>query len=493
MTGTRDPFKMTDLRRDDSIIITKPYKGNGVVIINKLDYLNKMKLLVSDETKFKKLAQNPTKSREDSLISYLRKLKKDKIIDDATFHTILPCGSTPGVLYGLPKIHKPGCPFRPIVSSVNTHNYNLASYLVRILQPISTNQFTIKDSFSFADWAKTFNHNNEIMCSFDVSSLFTNVPLDETIQICLDKLYALPDPPTLPRSVLKVLLEFATKRSHFIFNGQYYDHIDGVAMGSPLGPVLANIFMCHFEEKWVLNNNARPSVWFRYVDDTFTLFDNKNTATQFLHYLNNCHANIKFTVEFEENNTIPFLDILIKRYNHTFSTSIYRKKTFTGLYTKWDSFTPRKYKVNLIRTLTFRCFRICSSPSLLRSCLDELRKLLLQNGYPAGVINYNINDVLNRQQNRPRTPTTTVPKKETILVLPYLGAQSKIVTKQLKTCINRFYGCIDLRVIFQSAHRIKSFFPYKDKINRSQMSKVVYKASCWDCQDFYIGKTKRRF
>ena len=90
------------------------------------------------------------------------------------------------------------------------------------------------------------------MCSFDVSSLFTNVPLDETIQICLAKLYALPDPPTLPRSVLKVLLEFATKKRHFISDGQYYDQIDGVAMGSPLGHVLANIFMCHFEEEWFL-------------------------------------------------------------------------------------------------------------------------------------------------------------------------------------------------------------------------------------------------
>ena len=108
----------------------------------------------------------------------------------------------------------------------------------------------------------------------------------------------------------------------------------------------------------------------------------------------------------------------------------------------------RKYKVNLIRTLTFRCFRVCSSPSLLRSCLNELRKLLLQNGYPAGVINYNINDVLNRQQRKLKNPTTTVPKKEIILVLPYLGVQSKIVTKQLKTCINKFYGCINLRVIF---------------------------------------------
>jgi len=95
--------------------------------------------------------------------------------------------------------------------------------------------------------------------------------------------------------------------------------------------------MCHFEKESVFNKNALPSVWFRYFDDTFTLFDRKNTTTQFLHYLNNCHANIKFKVKFEENNTIPFLDILIKRHSHTFSTSI-----FTGLYTKSDSFTPGK-------------------------------------------------------------------------------------------------------------------------------------------------------
>ena len=316
---------------------------------------------------------------------------------------------------------------------------------------------------------KKNNNNNEMMCSFDVSSLFTNVPLDETIQICLDKLYALPDPPTLPRSVLKVLLEFATKKSHFIFDGQCYDQVDGVAMGSPLGPVLANIFMCHFEEKWVLSNNSRPSVWFRYVDDTFTLFESKHAVIRFLQFLNNCHANIKFTVEFEENSTIPFLDVLITRHSHTFSTTVYRKKTFTGLYTKWDSFTPRKYEINLIRTLTFRCFRICSSPSLLRSSLSELRKLLSQNGlYPAGIVNYNINDVLNRQQNRQREQTTTVPKKEILVILPFLGLQSNVITKQLKACINKFYGCIDLRVIMdaltskQSSHQV--FFSLQRQI-----------------------------
>ena len=83
-----------------------------------------MKQLISgDDSNFKKLSCNPTKSRENSLISCLRNLKWDRIIDAATFRKILPSGSTAGVLYGLPKIHKTGCPFRPIVSSVNTYNY----------------------------------------------------------------------------------------------------------------------------------------------------------------------------------------------------------------------------------------------------------------------------------------------------------------------------------------------------------------------------------
>lgn len=141
----------------------------------------------------------------------------------------------------------------------------------------------MKDS-SFAEWAKSYNHNNEFMCSFEDSSLFTNVPLDETIQIPLYKLYVLPNPPKLPRTVLKDLLVFATRRSHFMFDGQYYDQVDGVAKGSPLGPVLANIFMFHFEEKGVMNSSDRPPVWFRYVDDTSTLYRNKDTAINVLHY-----------------------------------------------------------------------------------------------------------------------------------------------------------------------------------------------------------------
>ena len=155
------------------------------------------------------------------------------------------------------------------------------------------------------------------MCSFDVCSLFTNVPLDETIEICLTKLYFLPDPPALPRHVLKTLLEFATKKSHFVFDGHYYDQIDGVAMGSPLGPVLANISMCDFEQKWLTNVDSHPSIWFRHVDDTFSLFDSEATAASFLHFLNTRHPNIKSTTELKENQEFTFLDVRIKRNLNT--------------------------------------------------------------------------------------------------------------------------------------------------------------------------------
>ena len=161
-------------------------------------------------------------------------------------------------------------------------------------------------------------------------------------------------------------------------------------------------------------------MWFRCVDDTFALSDERKSASEFLQYLNTRHNNIKFTIEFEENCEIPFLDILAKRCpDNAFMTSIYQKKKFTGLYTNWDSFNPRKYKVNLMCTLTYSCFRICSSPTLLQFTLIDLRKLLLQNGYPQGIKNYSINDVLKKNRNKLNSPVFTVAKKDLIILSPY--------------------------------------------------------------------------
>ena len=147
----------------------------------------------------------------------------------------------------------------------------------------------------------------------------------------------------------KKLLGLAVKNCFFLFNVVLFQQINGVAMGSPLGPLFANIFLSFHESNW-LNNcpvNFKPLLYRRYVDDCFLIFQSADHIPQFLSYLNRQHPNIKFTSEVESSSTLPFLDISISRKNGVFETSVYRKPTFTGLFTNFRSFIPFQYKRSL--------------------------------------------------------------------------------------------------------------------------------------------------
>ena len=128
-------------------------------------------------------------------------------------------------------------------------------------------------------------------------------------------------------------------------------------------------------------------------------------------------------------------------------TSIYRKKTFTGLYTKWDSFNPRKYKIHLICFLTYCYYRLCSSGSLLQSALNDLRKLLLQNCYPQGII-ISYQRCFSKNRHQPKNHVSSVLKKVIVILLPYLGLQGNQVAKRLKSFVYKFYSCANLKIIF---------------------------------------------
>ena len=133
------------------------------------------------------------------------------------------------------------------------------------------------------------------MVSFDIESLFTNIPLNEMIDICVNPVYHKKEKiEGLLERHFKRLLTFATKSSCFVFNGIFYSQIDGVAMGSPLGPTLANLFLTYYEMKWLKEYPVQFKLTFfrRYVDDMFLLFDDSNKVKKFLRYLN---RNIKFT------------------------------------------------------------------------------------------------------------------------------------------------------------------------------------------------------
>ncbi|CAF2134469.1 unnamed protein product [Rotaria magnacalcarata] len=286
---------LRELAKDKFIHITRPDKGRGVVILDHEDYANKMLEILNDSSTFKKVDEDLTIKIEDQLIKRLLKMVDRKFITENEYKQMRPCGSQCARMYGLPKIHKAGLPLRPVMSAIGSYNYRLAKYLAIKLKPFRKSKHMLKDTFEFIDSIKKINPTmtKHRMISFDVTSLFTKVPLSYTIGLILDKMYG-PEHncPTfikqksdwcsrcLNRYDMKQLLETATSETHFSFNNEHYIQHNGVAMGSPLAPIIADIFMIHLENKLMQKLRKAGLLWYkRYIDDTFVII-RKNTKSQ---------------------------------------------------------------------------------------------------------------------------------------------------------------------------------------------------------------------
>ena len=200
-------------------------------------------------------------------------MKQKNFFNDNECDKLYASGSAPARIYGSPKMHKFSSSdsfpkFHPIVSSIGTFNYNLAHFLCDLCSPLVPNDYSCKDTFTFVSQIKNANLSNKIIVSYDVTSLFTSIPLQETIDIAINVIFNHNPNLNITKKELKKLFLFATSQTQFIFNGKFYNQIDGVAMGSPLAPVLANIFMGFYESKWLNEYNLnKPKFYLRYVDD----------------------------------------------------------------------------------------------------------------------------------------------------------------------------------------------------------------------------------
>ena len=149
-----------------------------------------------------------------------------------------------------------------------------------------------------------------------VDSLFTNVLLDETIEICVNKLFKSSQTVSgLSKQQVFEMLSLTTKENVILFDQKYYSQVNGVAMGSPLGPALANIFLCYDETTWLKNcsKSFKPVYYKRYVDDIFVLFEKPEQVLWFVNYTNKRHINTKFSFETEKDNCFSFLNVKICR------------------------------------------------------------------------------------------------------------------------------------------------------------------------------------
>ena len=183
-----------------------------------------------------------------------------------------------------------------------------------------------------------------------------------------------------------------------MFEGKFYGQIDGVAMGSPFGPVLAKLFMGYHEQKWLQSFEECELVLYRrYVDDIICLFNSESDADKFFVFLNQRHSKIKFTIEKQTENQLSFLDLLITSNGNNFQTSVYRKKHSIGLYTNYLSFTPFSYKMGLVKTLLHRAFVISSIWSIFHLELSKTKEMLEKNLYPSNFFDQQIKQYLHAQ------------------------------------------------------------------------------------------------
>ena len=327
----------------------------------KKDYIEKEKSLLANK-QFKRTRKNLVEEKEREMNRYLNLLLKTKVINEKLYYQLHSTCSSPAVFYGQPKIHKDNFPLRPIISTTATYNYQLSKHLTKILSEVRKKPPSfIKDSFELMKKiTKLESNDNEILISFDIDNLYTNVPVLEAIETALDLLYKNEKKPNCPydRSQFKKLLEFSCINVPFRFHNDNYIQIDGVAMGSRIAPMLADIFMSKLEEKLYRFTINKPRIWYRYVDDILCIFNNRQNLTDFLSRINKWHPNIHFTIEREKNQRLSFLDLLIIRQNNRYVTTIYRKPTTTSLYRLYDSNQPRKYTLGLIKSLYLRSLQL---------------------------------------------------------------------------------------------------------------------------------------
>ena len=240
----------------EKVVLLSPDKGNGVVVMDIVDYKQSMQQLFADRTKFRTLDEDPTNTRFATLQKYICKLKKRGEITEAEYNVMYPKNAKIGRAHGSAKVHKEFeriPPLRPIVDTIGSTHYGVGKFITKLLNPLTQNEYHLKDSFDAAERIKNipshFYDEGYKLVSFDVKSLFTNVPLNKTIQVILNRVYTEKlISTTLKKRTLKKLILDTCSKTAFLCGGTIYEQKDGVSMGASLGPVLANIIMTELEK-----------------------------------------------------------------------------------------------------------------------------------------------------------------------------------------------------------------------------------------------------
>jgi hypothetical protein len=464
------------------VFYLKADKGNTVVIMNKSDYFERMDKLIV-EGPYVPVKKDPINKFIKAANTALKNCPN--LINNGLCYKLKVSNPILPRIYGLPKIHKEGKKMRPIVSGINAPTYLISKWLIKEFTKFKKpDSKSVKNTYEFIKSMENGTiGQEEKMVSFDVVSLFPSIPLEQAFKCLQDWLVDCKVEERF-RNEYILLTKLCMAQSTFRFNGKFYSQINGTTMGNPLSGFLAELFMGHFETVASKEITDFPRVWIRYVDDIFAIVDKQEGVNKLLNDLNGRENTIKFTVEEEIENSLPFLDTrILKREDGSLEFEVFRKLTNTNRFITADSHHSKQHKRSALNSLVSRLNNFSLNKENFKKELNIIKAIAVFNGFEKNTVDEIQTKFMKRKERKERTTLTNAEEENNWRKVTFCPPMSNKIANILKK--------EGIRVTQVTRLNLKRLLSNpKDKIEKIDRA-GIYELKC-ECGKEYVGQTKRK-
>ncbi len=332
-----------NLRDNSSIVIKEADKGSAVIVMDSDTYRNEALRQLRNENTYKALASDTTQTIASVVNGFVKNMHRGSIIDEETCKYLLADKNNvrPAPFYLLPKVHKQGVPGRPVVSGCGTPTERLSHWVDYHLKPL-VEKFVpsyIKDTSDFLRSITDHSVTEEIILfTVDVVALYPSISIEEGIKAVHDFLGD--HPCDVDRDVICEAIKLVLSNNVCKFDNSFFLQISGTAIGTRLAPSFANIYMHMLETNVINESTYKPSLWKRFIDDGFGLWEHGlDKLMDFIDLLNSVDPNIHFTFDYSFSD-INFLDVKVYKSGNRLCTDLFTKPTDTHQYLHFSSCHP---------------------------------------------------------------------------------------------------------------------------------------------------------
>lgn len=473
---------LKELKNTDTLVISKCDKGNTILVLDKNDYITVNLLHLQNTKYYEEALTYPQETIIDICNRKLNDAHKDKAINNYEHRTLLLLGTfTRRRFYSLLKLHKPKHkwllnekipPTRPIVSITNSETHTISKFIstgLNALLTTDTNSLKSTEHFMYnINQLPNILPNNVILFTADVENLFMNINNTVILEILRSVLHITSNK---KHKLLYELLQICMNNNYFMYNEKVFKQIFGTPMGANYSPILANLYMEHFESMFFKKNPIfldKLLIFNRYVDDIFGIFKgNIYEFKDFIFKLNTTDPQIKLTFQYSYSN-IQFLNVNVFLHNSTICTAPFIKSTSSQSLVHSKSGHANHIKINCIRNMIATYFKLSSYKSHFKKACWQMFETLQEQGYNHNML-----------------------KKLEYEILKHNAPQQVCTTDEIRLGFHNCGKCnICKHGIIGSTYKIKHKFFLASAYSNCTTKNCVYAIKCTKCNLYYIGQTE---